>query len=380
MQSTQNTMNNDAQFDRERQLFEQAQPTGIPTIERPGTVLGRYKLLQELGEGGCGTVYVAQQEQPVRCQVAFKIIKPGMDSKSVLTRFEAERQALAQIEHPNIARVFDAGTTETGWPFFVTELVCGVPITDYCDEHALPLRERLDLFVEVCRAVQHAHQKGIIHRALKPSNILVTENAGGPVPKVIDFGIAKATIGQALSNQTMFTAFKQCVGTPAYMSPEQTALAIPDLDPRTDIYNLGVLLYELLTGGPPFDPQELSQAGFDQIRSGVSPGEVVDLRELLQSGFDKMSRTIREAEPACPSLRLNTLLPNELTITANLRHTDPPGLNHLIRGHLDSIVMKCLEKNRARRYETANLLAAEIVRFLSDAKALFMGAQANTSL
>jgi serine/threonine protein kinase len=380
-------MNNDAQFDRERQLFEQAleQPagaerlrflkeacgadtvllvrlqdllraheqdrgflTGNPPAARdtqvlPGMVIGRYKPLQELGEGGCGIVYMAQQEEPVRRQVALKLIKPGMDSKSVIARFEAERQALALMEHPNIAQVFDAGTTGTGRPFFVMEWVRGVPITDYCDAHGLAMEDRLDLFVQVCRAVQHAHQKGIIHRDLKPSNILVTEKDGAPVPKVIDFGIAKATTGQALTNKTIFTAFEQFLGTPAYMSPEQTALTSLDIDTRTDIYSLGVLLYELLTGRPPFDPKELMQAGFDEMR-----------------------RTIRETEPARPSMKLAALLAEELTKTAKRRHTDPPRLIHLVRGDLDWIVMKCLEKDRARRYETANGLAVEIGRFLNN--------------
>ena len=226
-----------------------------PLAEKPGDKVGRYKLLQQIGEGGCGVVYMAEQEEPVRRRVALKIIKLGMDTKSVIARFEAERQALAMMDHPNIAKVFDAGATETGRPYFVMELVRGVKITDYCDEKKLSTRARLDLFMQVCHAIQHAHQKGIIHRDIKPSNILVTVNDGVAVPKVIDFGIAKATGGQRLTDKTIFTAFEQFIGTPAYMSPEQAVMTSLDIDTRSDIYALGVLLYELLTGKTPFDAE-----------------------------------------------------------------------------------------------------------------------------
>ena len=310
--------------------------------EKAGNQIGHYKLLQQIGEGGCGLVYMAEQEEPVRRRVALKVIKLGMDTKQVIARFEAERQALAMMDHPNIARVFEAGATEAGRPYFVMELVRGIKITDYCDEHNLSTNERLDLFTQVCRAVQHAHQKGVIHRDLKPSNILVASNDGVPVPKVIDFGIAKATQGR-LTDQTLFTAFEQFVGTPAYMSPEQAELTMQDVDTRTDIYSLGVLLYELLTSRTPFDG-----------------------KELLASGLDAMRRTIREQEPKRPSTKLSTMLEGELTTTAKHRRTDAPKLIHLLRGDLDWIVMKCLEKDRARRYETANGLARDIERHLGN--------------
>ncbi len=312
-----------------------------PPVESPGSRIGRYKILEQIGEGGCGVVYVAQQDEPVRRRVALKVIKLGMDTKSVIARFEAERQALAIMDHPNIAKVLDAGTTDSGRPFFVMELVRGRQITDYCDEAKLPIRARLDLFVQVCRAVQHAHQKGIIHRDLKPSNILVTVNDGVAVPKVIDFGIAKATNGQQLTDKTVYTAFEQFIGTPAYMSPEQAVLTSVDIDTRSDIYALGVLLYELLTGRTPFDA-----------------------RELLAIGFDEMRRTIRDQEPARPSTRLDTLPPQEASTTAQRRGLDAPRLLTELRGDLDWIVMKCLEKDRARRYETANGLALDIQRHL----------------
>jgi serine/threonine protein kinase/tetratricopeptide (TPR) repeat protein len=309
--------------------------------EKAGDRIGHYKPLQQIGEGGCGLVYMAEQEEPVRRRVALKVIKLGMDTKQVIARFEAERQALAMMDHPNIARVFDAGVTETGRPYFVMELVRGIKITEYCDEHNLSTNERLDLFMQVCHAVQHAHQKGIIHRDLKPSNILVASNDGVPVPKVIDFGIAKATQGR-LTDQTLFTAFEQFIGTPAYMSPEQAELTMQDVDTRTDIYSLGVLLYELLTGKTPFDAQQ-----------------------LLASGLDAMRRTIREQEPERPSTKLSTMLEGELSTTAKHRHTEAVKLIHLLRGDLDWIVMKCLEKDRARRYETANGLANDIKRHLN---------------
>src|SRR6266704_4098803 len=236
-----------------------------PVSERPGDRIGRYKLLEQIGEGGCGIVYMAEQEEPVRRRVALKIIKLGMDTKQVVARFEAERQALALMDHPNIAKVLDGGATDAGRPFFVMELVRGVRITEYCDQHNLPTRERLDLFTQVCHAIQHAHQKGIIHRDIKPSNVLVTLHDGVPVPKVIDFGIAKATEGR-LTDNTLFTAFQQFIGTPAYVSPEQAEMSGLDIDTRSDIYSMGVLLYELLTGKTPFDTQELLRAGFEALR------------------------------------------------------------------------------------------------------------------
>ncbi len=303
--------------------------------------IGRYKLLEKIGEGGCGVVYMAEQEEPIRRRVALKVIKPGMDTREVIARFEAERQALALMEHPNIARVFDGGATDAGRPYFVMELVRGLRITDYCDQKNLSTRQRLDLFMQVCQAVQHAHQKGIIHRDLKPSNILVTVNDGVPVPKVIDFGIAKAT-GPALTDKTFFTRFQQIIGTPAYMSPEQAEMTSVDIDTRSDIYSLGVLLYELLTGRTPFDT-----------------------RELLRIGMEELLRTIREREPVRPSARLSTLAAEERTTVAQRRQTDPPRLINLIRGDLDWIVMKCLEKERARRYDTANELAADLKRHLN---------------
>jgi serine/threonine protein kinase len=252
-----------------------------PVTEKAGDRIGRYKLLQQIGEGGCGVVYIAEQEGPVHRRVALKVIKLGMDTKQVIARFEAERQALALMHNPNIAQVYDAGSTETGRPYFVMELVRGIKITDYCDQNNLTTRERLDLFVQVCHAIQHAHQKGIIHRDIKPSNILVTVNDGVAMPKVIDFGIAKATSQQRLTDKTIFTAFEQFIGTPAYMSPEQAGMTSLDTDTRSDIYALGVLLYELLTGKTPFDA-----------------------KELLAAGLDGMRRTIREQEPVRPSTRI----------------------------------------------------------------------------
>jgi len=315
----------------------------LPPSEKPGDLIGRYKLLEQIGEGGCGVVYLAEQEEPVRRKVALKIIKLGMDTRQVIARFEAERQALAMMDHPNIAKVLDAGATETGRPYFVMELVRGTKITDYCDENNFSARQRLDLFMQVCRAVQHAHQKGIIHRDLKPSNILVTLQDGAPMPIVIDFGIAKATGGLRLTDQTFFTAFEQFLGTPAYMSPEQAQLTNQDIDTRSDIYSLGVLLYELLTGGTPFDQ-----------------------KELLAAGLEEMRRTIRETEPPRPSTRLSSMAADASTTTANHRHTDVPKLIHLLRGDLDWIVMKALDKDRTRRYETANGLAMDLHRHLNN--------------
>ncbi|HVV71164.1 MAG TPA: serine/threonine-protein kinase, partial [Verrucomicrobiae bacterium] len=308
--------------------------------EQPGDRIGRYKLLELIGEGGFGMVYMAEQEEPVQRRVALKIIKPGMDSKQVIARFEAERQALALMDHPNIAKVLDGGSTGTGRPFFVMELVRGIRITDYCDQNLLSTKERLDLFVHVCQAVQHAHQKGVIHRDIKPSNILVTVNDGLATPKVIDFGIAKA-IGQKLTNKTLFTQFHAFMGTPAYTSPEQAEMSSVDVDTRSDIYSLGVLLYELLTGRPPFDSTELMSAGLDEMR-----------------------RIIRQVEPPRPSTRLSTLGISEATELSRKRQMKIPELANLLRGELDWVVMKCLEKDRARRYETANGLAADIQRHL----------------
>jgi eukaryotic-like serine/threonine-protein kinase len=317
---------------------------GVPAGEKPGDHIGRFKLLEQIGEGGCGIVFMAEQEEPVRRRVALKIIKPGMDSKSVIARFEAERQALALMDHPNIARVFDAGTTISGRPYFVMELVRGVKITEYCDEHMLTTAERLKLFVQVCRAVQHAHQKGIIHRDIKPSNILVaTTLESDALPVVIDFGIAKATTNQRLTDKTLFTAFQMLIGTPAYMSPEQTALTSVDVDTRTDIYSLGVLLYELLTGSTPFDTGELLKAGLDEVR-----------------------RVIREEEPVRPSTRLSKMTGADLTTIAQHRKSEPPMLIRAICGDLDWIVMKALEKDRTRRYETASGLALDVQRFLAN--------------
>jgi serine/threonine protein kinase/tetratricopeptide (TPR) repeat protein len=313
-----------------------------PPEETVGTFIGRYKLLQRIGEGGCGTVYMAEQEEPVRRRVALKVIKLGMDTKEVISRFEAERQALAMMDHPNIAKVLEAGATDTGRPFFAMELVRGVPITKYCDEQRLSTSARLGLFTQVCHAVQHAHQKGIIHRDLKPSNILVTLHDGVPVPKVIDFGIAKATHGR-LTDNTLFTAFEQFIGTPAYMSPEQAEMSSLDIDTRSDIYSLGVLLYELLTGRTPFEGKELMQAGLDEMR-----------------------RQIREVEPPRPSTRLGTLEKATLTAMAQHRHTDSQKLVSQVGGDLDWIVMRCLEKDRTRRYDTANSLADDIGRHLGN--------------
>jgi serine/threonine protein kinase/WD40 repeat protein len=322
--------------------FQRTVRLPIPLTEKPGDKIGRYKLLQQIGEGGCGVVHMAEQEEPVRRRVALKVIKLGMDTKQVIARFEAERQALALMDHPNIAKVLDAGATETGRPYFVMELVRGVKITDFCDENQLSTQERLKLFIQVCQAIQHAHQKGVIHRDIKPSNILVTVNDGVPVPKVIDFGIAKATQGR-LTDRTLFTAFEQFIGTPAYMSPEQAVMTSLDVDTRGDIYSLGVLLYELITGRTPFDQ-----------------------KELLAAGLDGMRRTIREKEPPKPSTRLRTLLAADLTTTANCRQTEPPRLLHSVRGDLDWIVMKALEKDRTRRYETANGLAMDVQRHLNN--------------
>jgi serine/threonine protein kinase len=312
----------------------------VPIQEGPGTVIGPYKLMEQIGEGGMGLVFVAEQQHPVRRKVALKIIKPGMASRDVIARFEAERQALALMDHPNIARVFDAGTTASGRPYFVMELVKGIAIVEYCDQQQLTARERLELFLSVCQAVQHAHGKGIIHRDLKPSNILVAPHDGVPVVKVIDFGVAKA-IGQQLSDKTIYTRFTQMIGTPLYMSPEQAEINALDVDIRSDIYSLGVLLYELLTGTTPFDRQRFATAAYDEIR-----------------------RIIREEEPPKPSTRLSTL-GEVLSAVSARRKTEPAKLSALVRGDLDWIVMKALEKERSRRYETASAFAADLRRFLN---------------
>ncbi len=327
--------------------FLEGSPTGLlPTqlpissgTEKAGDKIGPYKLLQQIGEGGFGVVYLAEQLEPVRRKVALKIIKPGMDTGEVVARFEAERQALALMDHPNIAKVFDGGTTESGRPFFVMELVKGIAFTHFCDENKLDVRQRLELFSIVCKAIQHAHHKGVIHRDIKPSNVMVTLHDGVPVPKVIDFGVAKA-ISQQLTEKTMFTAHGQMIGTPQYMSPEQAEISGLDTDTRSDIYSLGILLYEILTGTTPLDP-----------------------KKIRETAYFELQRMIREDEPERPSRRLTTQGELSCSVAAN-RQSDPSKLTTLLRGELDWIVMKTLEKDRNRRYDSANALAEDVQRYL----------------
>lgn len=321
-------------------LFDRVEATqNYEPLVLPGQMLGPYKIREEIGDGGMGVVYVAEQEKPLRRKVALKVIKPGMDSRAVLARFDAERNALALMNHPHIAKVLDAGTTDQGRPYFVMELIQGKPITEYCDHKKLKIPERLELFTQICRAVQHAHQKGVIHRDIKPSNILVTEIDGKPVPKVIDFGVAKA-LGANLTDRTIYTNFQSLVGTPLYMSPEQTQLSGVDVDTSSDVYSLGILLYELLTGTTPLSPEELRQAAQDEVL-----------------------RCIRETEPPRPSNRISSLGENSSQISER-RSAEPEQLGRLVRGDLDWIVMKALEKDRNGRYKTADAFAADIGRHL----------------
>ena len=322
-------------------LLEDTLITETAISEDEGSVIGSYRLMEQIGEGGFGLVFVADQQKPVRRRVALKILKPGMDTREVVARFEAERQALAMMDHPNIAAVYDAGTTETGRPYFVMELVRGVAITEFCDRHELNMHHRLELFVTVCKAVHHAHQKGIIHRDIKPSNVLVTSHDGAPVVKVIDFGIAKA-IGQRLTDKSIYTRFNAMMGTPLYMSPEQAEMSGIDIDTRSDIYSLGVLLYELLTGTTPFDSERINSAAYDEMR-----------------------RIIREEEPPRPSERLTTLGKLASTVDSGPRRTNVT-LPRLVRGDLDWIVMKAMEKDRQRRYDSASSLADDVRRYLNN--------------
>jgi len=328
--------------DKETETLIADSPAADPPGEKEGQWIGRYRLLQQIGEGGFGSVWMAEQTEPVTRKVALKIIKAGMDTREVIARFEAERQALAMMDHPNIAKVLDAGATDTGRPFFVMELVKGMPVTDFCGQRQLDTRQRLELFGEICAAVSHAHQKGIIHRDLKPSNVLVTLHGEKAVPMVIDFGIAKATQGK-LTDKTLFTRFNQLIGTPAYMSPEQVALSGLDIDTRSDIYSLGVLLYEMLAGCPPFDP-----------------------KTLLSAGWDEMRRIIREVDPPRPSLRLSTAAGPESERIEERQGVQPRKLGRILKGELDWIVMKAIEKDRERRYASASALADDIRRYLAN--------------
>ena len=312
----------------------------IDSVEEIGTRIGPYELLSVLGEGGFGIVYQAEQKRPIRRHVALKVIKPGMDSKQVIARFESERQALALLDHPNIARVYDGGTTEAGIPYFAMELVRGLPITEYCDKHKLSIEERLELFRQVCEAVQHAHQKGIIHRDIKPSNILVPVRGEKPVPMIIDFGVAKA-ISQPLTERTLFTEQGQFIGTPEYMSPEQAGMTIEDVDTRSDIYSLGVVLYELLTGTLPFSRDELARAGFAEIQ-----------------------RIIRETDPPRPSTRLSSL-GDEAKKIAERRRTEIAALTKRIHKELEWIPLKAMRKEPDRRYKTASELADDVRNYLN---------------
>ncbi len=324
-------------------MQDAAEPAPVRPPDLAGETIGRYRLLEKIGEGGCGEVYCAEQQEPIKRRVAIKVIKPGMDTRAIIARFEAEQQALALMEHPHIAKVFDSGATQSGRPFFVMELVPGVRITEFCNRENLATRERLELFIQVCHAIQHAHQKGVIHRDIKPSNILVSLHDGAPVPKVIDFGIAKAIADLQLTEKTVLTQVELLLGTPAYMSPEQACLGGVDIDTRSDIYSLGVLLYELLTGRTPFDGLALWRAGLDTLR-----------------------KTIRETDPARPSTRLRQLPPAEQDVIAAQRGTEPLKLLSSVRGDLDWIVLKALEKDRARRYESAGAFAVDLRRHLDD--------------
>ena len=316
---------------------------GALNVEKPGDSIGHYKLLRQIGEGGWGIVFLAQQEEPVRRNLALKAVKPGIETRAVHAQFEAERQTLALMDHPNIAHVFDGGATPAGRPFFVMEFIHGVKITEYCRLKSLATSARLALFITICDAIQHAHQKGVIHRDIKPSNILVEEEADGkPSPKIIDFGIAKSPVRQQIPDKTLPATDGMLVGTPAYMSPEQAGCAPMDIDPRADVYSLGVVLYELLTGTTPFDYQALLKAGFDQIQSAITT-----------------------ESPVPPSERLSAMSTGDLRKIARLQQVEPPTLLRDVRGELDRIVMKALEKNRAQRYPTADGLAMDVRRHLA---------------